>query len=213
MADKGADGLLRREAETGETVMRLIIASNNQGKIREYKDIFEPLGFQAVSQNEANICLETEETGATFEENACLKARAIRKKTQCCIIADDSGLEVEALGGEPGLYSARYKGLETEHERRMAVLKGLEGQGNRKARFVTCICFMDEAGEEHLFKGVWNGEIALREEGTGGFGYDPIFIAEEAGGKTTASMPISFKETHSHRARAVKALIAWLRER
>ena len=190
--------------------MKLIIASNNRGKIREYRDIFEPFGFQVFSQSEENICLEVEETGSTFEENAILKARAIHEISHCCVISDDSGLEVEALGGEPGLFSARYKGLETEHERRMAVLKGLEGSDNRRARFVTCICFIDETGAEHLFTGIWNGEIACQEEGTNGFGYDPIFISEDSHGKTTASMPLSFKETYSHRAKAVRRLMSWL---
>lgn len=193
--------------------MKLIIASNNKGKIREYKDIFEPLGFSVVSQSEENIALDVEETGTTFAENAALKARAIYDLAHCCVIADDSGLEVEALGGEPGLYSARYKGLETEHERRMAILQGLEGKENRNARFVTCICFLDEAGEAHLFTGIWNGEMAYREEGTNGFGYDPIFISEDGNGKTTASLPLSFKETYSHRAKAVRELMAYLRAR
>ncbi|MBQ8130356.1 MAG: RdgB/HAM1 family non-canonical purine NTP pyrophosphatase [Clostridia bacterium] len=193
--------------------MKLIIASKNKGKIREYKDIFEPLGFQVYGQDEANIHLDVEETGTTFEQNAALKARAIYDRAHSCVISDDSGLEVEALGGEPGLYSARYKGLQTEHERRMAVLKGLEGKENRNARFVTCICFIDETGEEHLFTGIWNGVIAEKEEGTNGFGYDPIFISGDGNGKTTASLPLSFKETHSHRAKAVKKLIAYLQAR
>ena len=193
--------------------MKLIIASNNEGKIREYKDVLEPFGFQTVSQGEENIHLEVEETGSTFEQNAALKARAIYDLSHCCVIADDSGMEVEALGGEPGLYSARYKGLPTEHERRMAVLNGLEGKENRRARFVTCICFINEKGEEHLFTGIWNGIIAEKEEGTNGFGYDPIFISEDGNGKTTASMPLSFKETYSHRAKAVKKLIAYLQSR
>ena len=193
--------------------MKLIIASNNKGKIQEYKDILAPFGFLVRSQAEENITLQVEETGTTFEQNAALKARAIYDLAHCCVISDDSGLEVEALGGEPGLYSARYKGLETEHERRMAVLKGLEGKENRNARFVTCICFMDETGKEHLFTGIWHGVIAAKEEGTNGFGYDPIFISEDSDGKTTASMPLSFKEAHSHRAKAVKALISWLQSR
>lgn len=155
--------------------MKLIIASNNPGKNEEYRDILEPFGFQVVSQKQEAICLEVEETGTTFEENALLKARAIYEITHCCVISDDSGLEVEALGGEPGLYSARYKGLPTEHERRLAVLEGLKGSDNRKARFVTCICFIDESGREHLFTGEWNGVIAEKEEGSNGFGYDPIF--------------------------------------
>ncbi len=190
--------------------MKLIIASNNHGKIREYKDIFEPFGFQVYSQGEENIRLEVEETGDTFEQNAILKARAIYELSHCCVISDDSGLEVEALGGAPGIFSARYKGLQTEHERRLAVLKGLEGSDQRKARFVTCICFIDDTGKEHLFTGIWNGEIAYREEGTNGFGYDPIFISEDGNGKTTASMPLSFKETYSHRAKAVRKLMSWL---
>ena len=193
--------------------MKLIIASGNRGKIREYRDIFEPFGFEVRSQEEEGIRPEVEETGTTFEENAALKARAVRGDSRCCVIADDSGLEVEALGGEPGLYSARYKGLETEHERRLAVLKGLEGSENRRARFVTCICFIDEAGEEHLFTGTWNGEIAFSEEGTNGFGYDPIFISEDGNGRTTASMPLSFKEAYSHRAKAVRGLMAYLQSR
>ena len=190
--------------------MKLIIASNNKGKIREYKDIFEPFGFEVRSQGEENIRLEVEETGTTFAQNAVLKARAIYEISRCCVISDDSGLEVESLGGEPGLFSARYKGLKTEHERRLAVLKGLEGSSRRNARFVTCICFMDDTGKEHLFTGIWNGRIAYREEGSNGFGYDPIFIPEDGGGKTTASMPLSFKETHSHRAKAVRKLVSWL---
>ena len=86
--------------------MRLVIASNNPGKVREYKEIFGPSGFQVLSQGEAGIRLEVEETGTTFEENSLLKARAVYDLSRCCVIADDSGLEVEALGGEPGLYSA-----------------------------------------------------------------------------------------------------------
>lgn len=190
--------------------MELIIASNNSGKIKEYRDIFEPFGYQVFSQGEKNIRLEVEETGVTFEENAVLKAQAIYDLTHHCVLSDDSGLEVEALNGEPGIYSARYQGLETEHERRMAILKGLENADNRNARFVTCICFIEKSGEKHLFKGVWKGTIAYSEEGTNGFGYDPIFISEDGGGKTTASLPISFKETYSHRAKAVKMLLNYL---
>ena len=193
--------------------MKLIIASNNKGKIREYKDIFEPFGFKVSSQNEEGIRLEVEETGSTFEQNALLKARAIYDIAHCCVISDDSGLEVTALGGEPGIYSARYKGLETEHERREAILEALDGADDRSARFVTCICFIDETGEEHLFTGIWNGVIAEREEGTNGFGYDPIFISEDGNGNTTASLSLSFKETYSHRAKAVNKLLEYLRSR
>jgi XTP/dITP diphosphohydrolase len=193
--------------------MELIIASNNKGKIREYKDIFEPFGFQVFSQSEKNINLVVEETGTTFEENAILKAQAVYERTHCYVLSDDSGLEVEALNNEPGIYSARYKGLETEHERRMAILQGLEGSDNRNAHFVCCICLIEDNGTKHLFKGIWNGTIAFAEEGENGFGYDRIFIPENGEGHTTASHPISFKETYSHRAKAVAQLMDYLKRR
>lgn len=192
--------------------MELIIATHNQGKVKEYKDIFEKYGFDVYSEEEKGIFLEVEETGTTFEENALLKAQAIYDVTHTCVISDDSGLEVEALNNEPGIYSARYKGLKSEHDRRLAILDGLKDKENRNAHLVTCICFIDENGKSHLFKGVWNGQIALQEEGTNGFGYDPIFIAENANGKTTASLPISFKETYSHRAKAVKQLVDYIEQ-
>jgi len=190
--------------------MDLIIASNNKGKIRELKNILEPLGFSVYSQSEKNINIEVEETGATFEENAALKAQAIYNKTHSSVISDDSGLEVDALNNEPGIYSARYKGLNTDEERRRAILKEMEGISNRKARFICCICYIDEKGQEHLFKAIWNGEISLYEEGSNGFGYDPIFIAEEANGKTISSLPNEFKEKYSHRAKAVRMLMEYL---
>ena len=193
--------------------MKLVIASNNKGKIREYKEILTPLGFEICSQEEAGILLETEETGSTFEENALLKASAVWNRARCCVISDDSGLEVEALGGEPGIYSARYLGLPTEHERRAAILERLKGKDNRRAHFVCCICFMDEHGGARLFTGVWNGAIAESEEGVNGFGYDPIFISDDGNGSTTASLPLSFKETYSHRARAVALLLEYLKNR
>ena len=191
--------------------MKLILATNNKGKVKEYRDILTPLGFEVQSQSEAGIHLDVEETGTTFAENAYLKAKAIYDIAHCCVLSDDSGLQVTALGGEPGIYSARYKGLPTEHERRMAILDGLKDKADRSARFVCCVCFLDETGERHLFTGVWNGTIAEAEEGTNGFGYDPIFMAEDSGGRTTASLPITFKETHSHRAKAVGQLMDYLR--
>ena len=191
--------------------MKLILATNNRGKVKEYRDILTPLGFEVQSQAEAGIHLDVEETGETFAENAYLKAKAIYDIAHCCVLSDDSGLQVAALGGEPGIYSARYKGLPTEHERRMAILEGLKDKSDRSARFVCCVCLIDEKGEKHLFTGIWNGAIAEKEEGTNGFGYDPIFMAEDSGGHTTASLPISFKETHSHRAKAVGQLMDYLR--
>ena len=191
--------------------MDLIIATGNRGKLKEYRDILAPLGWNVLSQAEAGADIDVEETGTTFEENAVLKARAVWERTGACVLSDDSGLQVAALNGEPGIYSARYRGLKTEEERRQAVLKGLEGAADRSARFVCCICFMTADGAPHLFTGVWNGSIAAKASGSNGFGYDPIFVAGESGGHTTAEMPIEFKETRSHRARAVRLLTEWLR--
>lgn len=192
--------------------MDLIIASNNKGKIIEYKGLLQGFGYTVFSQSEKNINIEVEETGTTFEENAILKAQAIYDKTHECVISDDSGLEVEALNNEPGIYSARYKGLTSEKERRLEILKDLEGKINRKAKFTACICYIDEKGKTHIFKGEWKGTIAFKEEGQNGFGYDSIFIAEESNGKTTASLPIEFKETYSHRAKATKLLVEYLKK-
>lgn len=193
--------------------MDIIIASNNKGKISEYRNILGGLGYNVYSQSEKGIDIEVEETGTTFEENAILKAQAIYDKTQACVLSDDSGLEVEALNNEPGIYSARYKGLTTDEARRRAILEELEGKTNRKAKFTCCICYIDEEGEKHLFKGVWYGDIALKEEGTNGFGYDPIFISEDGNGKTTASLPIEFKDKNSHRAKAVNMLFNYLKNK
>ncbi len=192
--------------------MDLIVASNNKGKIKEYKDILEPLGFTIFSQSEKNINIEVEENGTTFEENAILKAQAIYERLHTAVISDDSGLEVEALNNEPGIYSARYKGIQSDEGKRKEILKELENIDNRKAKFTCCICYIDEFGNKNLFKGIWNGNIAFKEEGTNGFGYDPIFISEEANGMTTACMPDKFKETYSHRAKAVNQLLDFLKK-
>ena len=186
--------------------MELVVASNNQGKIREYRDLLEPLGFRVFSLEDKDLEIEVEETGSTFAENAILKAQAVHERTHGWVLSDDSGLSVEALNGEPGIYSARYQGLPTEHERRMAVLQGLENQEDRSARFVCCICLIDARGESRLFKGVWNGEIAQREEGTNGFGYDSLFYLPERG-CTMAQLPPEEKNAISHRHNALHALL------
>lgn len=190
--------------------MELIVASGNRGKLSEYRAILEPLGFSVVSQKEKGVETDAEEKGASFEENALLKARAAHDITGGWVLSDDSGLEVTALGGEPGIYSARYRGLKTEHERRQAILSALEGKADRSARFVCCICLIDPEGEARFFTGIWPGSIAEREEGSSGFGYDPIFVSEDSGGRTTASLPIAFKETFSHRAKAAAKLRKWI---
>ncbi len=187
--------------------MKIIIASNNSGKIKEFKKILEPKGYDVVSQNEAGINMEVEETGTTFKENSTLKAEAIYNLTHTAVLADDSGLEVEYLNGEPGIYSARYMGLDTDEARRNCILEKLKGveESKRKARFVCCICYIDENGNKQYAQGYWNGKIAQEPNGQNGFGYDPIFIPDGEQ-RTSAEMLPEEKNSKSHRANALKIL-------
>ena len=132
----------------------LILATNNENKIKEYRQILSEFGFNIKSQSEAGINIEVEETGTTFEENSRLKAQAIYDIKKTNVIADDSGLEVRALNNEPGVYSARYKGLSTARERNEYILNRLKEEKDRFARFVTTICYIDDTGHEELFKGI-----------------------------------------------------------
>lgn len=187
--------------------MNIIIASNNQGKIREFKKMLEPMGYTVLSQSEAGIDIEVEETGTTFKENATLKAEAIYNLKHTAVLADDSGLEVDFLNGEPGIFSARYMGLDSDEARRNCILDKLKGieESKRTARFVCCICYIDEKGNKQYAEGYWNGKIAEEARGKNGFGYDPIFIPE---GETitSAQMLPEDKNSKSHRACALKKL-------
>lgn len=187
--------------------MNIIIASNNQGKIREFKKMLEPMGYTVLSQSEAGINIEVEETGTTFKENATLKAEAIYNLKHTAVLADDSGIEVEFLNMEPGIYSARYMGLDSDEARRNCILEKLQGveENKRKARFVCCICYIDENGNKKYAEGYWNGKIAEEARGENGFGYDPIFIPDGEN-ITSAEMLPDDKNQKSHRALALKKL-------
>lgn len=189
----------------------LIIASNNENKLKEYRSILKDFNFDIKSQSEAGINIEVEETGTTFEENSKLKADAIFELTHKNVIADDSGLMINALNGEPGVYSARYKGLKNADQRNGYILGRLESESDRTATFVTTIYYIDETGHAELFKGLWNGSISDRIRGEEGFGYDPIFIPEGET-KTTAELGIEYKNANSHRARATKELVKYLKK-
>ena len=187
--------------------MKLVIASNNKGKIKEYKQMLEPFGYEVISQSEAGINIEVEETGTTFAENSALKARAIRKIADvCAVLADDSGLEIDALNGEPGVYSARYGGLKTDEDRNSLVLEKMKDVPDEKrtARFVCTIHFIKENGEEIAVSGKVDGKIGYEPLGENGFGYDPIFMY---GDKSFAQVPADIKNSVSHRANALKMLI------
>lgn len=192
--------------------MNIIVASNNEGKIKEFKKILEPLGYNVISQKEAGINIEVNETGTTFRENSELKARAIYEITHTQVLADDSGIEVEYLNNEPGIYSARYKGLKTDEEKRNYILNQLEGiePSKRNARFVCCICYINKEGKESFAEGYWNGKIAMQAKGENGFGYDPIFIPNGEK-RTSAEMLPEEKNAVSHRAVALKKLLEILK--
>ena len=191
--------------------MRMILASNNKKKLVELRDILSEFGIEVLSQSEAGLNLEVEETGTTFEENARLKAEAVCRALNEPAVADDSGLVVEALNGEPGVYSARYGGEEckSDEERTLLLLKNMEGMENRRARFVSCIACVFPNGDIIEARGECHGEITLSQKGEGGFGYDPVFGL--ANGKTMSELTPSDKNAISHRGNALKIFETKLR--
>lgn len=191
--------------------MKLIIASNNEGKINEYRKLLTPLGYEVVSQSEVGINIKPEENGSTFAENAAIKAREIAKIAKCAVLADDSGLCIDALNGEPGVYSARYGGLKTDEERSALVLEKMKDVMDeyRTAHFICAIHFIKANGKEISVEGKVDGKIGYEPRGTNGFGYDPIFMFE---GKSFAQHSSEFKNKVSHRGDALLKLIIKLRE-
>lgn len=191
--------------------MRYILASNNKGKLKEMKAILAALGEEVVSQSEGGLSIEAEETGSTFEENALIKAKAACEALSEPAIADDSGLAVEALGGAPGVYSARYGGCTNDSERVNLLLKNMEGEKNRRAKFVSCIACCFPNGDVITARGECAGVITLDPRGEGGFGYDPVFEFPETG-KTMAELSEEEKNAVSHRGKALKIFEMKLRE-
>lgn len=186
--------------------MKVIAATKNKGKLREMAEILSGLDIEIVSQQEAGIELDVEETGDTFEKNALIKARAVYMVSDSPVIADDSGICVEALGGAPGVHSARYAGEDATDADRVAKLLGeMEGTENRVAKFVTAVAFIYPDGREVTARGEVNGHITREAQGEGGFGYDPVFYSSELG-KTFAQASEEEKNSVSHRSRALKNL-------
>ncbi|MDO5560096.1 MAG: XTP/dITP diphosphatase [Oscillospiraceae bacterium] len=184
--------------------MNVILASNNQHKIAEIKKILEPLGYDVISLSEAGITTEIDETGRTFEENALIKAKAIYDMKHCAVIADDSGLEVDALDGAPGVYSHRYAGEDADDEARCAkLLSELSGipHEKRTARFVCVICFIDNDSSAVTVRGTCEGIIGTKPAGNNGFGYDPVFMY---GDRSFAQLTSQEKNSVSHRADALR---------
>ena len=196
----------------------LLIATRNAGKIREFASLFEelPVRLRSLSEFPQAAAAEVEETGATFAENSALKARFYAALTGIWTLADDSGLEVEALGGAPGIYSARYAGANaSDMERVRRLLEELRqtGDARRRARFV---CTITLAQPRPLtldkFTGICEGRIAAAPRGQGGFGYDPIFIPDGYD-QTFGELSSEIKQQISHRALALRAAYSFLRER
>ena len=194
--------------------MKMILASNNAHKMSEMRAILADLGVELLSQREAGCDFEVEETGTTFEENAYLKAIAVTRATGMPAIADDSGLEVDSLNGEPGVYSARYSGSHehTDAQRNEYLLKMLEGVPlqDRTARFVSSICCTFPNGDVLRARGTMEGKILFAPEGKNGFGYDPLFLAD---GQTVTNglLTAEQKNAISHRGKALRMLQEELR--
>lgn len=193
----------------------MIFATGNQGKIKEIKAILGDIGEEILSMKEAGIDIDIVEDGNSFEENAVIKARAVMERTGQLVLADDSGLEVDALGGEPGIYSARYLGEDTSYEIKnrniIERLEGVEGEA-RSARFVCVIAAAFPDGEVVTTRGTIEGVIAKEPAGENGFGYDPIVYVPEYK-MTTGQMEPEAKNAISHRGKALCAMKKILEDR
>ena len=195
--------------------MKIVFATGNAGKVREIKAILADLNIEVLSMKEAGVVAEAEENGATFAENAMIKAKDIAGKVSNAIVmADDSGLVIDALNGEPGIYSARYLGEDTPYSVKNAhIINRLEGIAveERTARFVCAIAAVLPDGRVLSTEGTIEGYIGYEERGTNGFGYDPIFMLSEYG-CTTAQLSEEAKNAISHRGKALEAMKVKLKE-
>jgi XTP/dITP diphosphohydrolase len=196
--------------------MRVVLASSNKGKLRELSALLAPLGYDVVTQNTLGIDTPPE-TGDTFAANALLKARHAAAASNLPALADDSGIEVDALNGRPGIYSARYAGEgATDADNLLKMLAEMHGvpESKRTARYQCVIAFVSTAGDSNpiLAKGTWEGTLISHPRGLGGFGYDPIFIPSGFD-RTAAELDPEEKNSLSHRGQALRALINQLQNR
>ena len=193
---------------------KIVFATGNEGKMREVRLILQDLGFPVLSMKEAGVSLDIEENGTTFAENAMIKARAVWEKTGGIVLADDSGLVVDYLGGEPGVYSARYLGEDTSYEiKNQAIIDRLADakEEERTARFVSAIAAVLPDGSELVTEGTVEGLIAHEPAGNGGFGYDPIFYLPEYQ-CYSAELSLEEKNKLSHRGKALRLMKERLHE-
>ena len=193
--------------------MTLVLASNNKGKLREIREIMDDLGFTVSSMKEEGIESDPEENGTTFVENSLIKARAVHegcveKCIEAIVLADDSGLVIDCLNGEPGIFSARYLGRDTTYEEKNKNLierVNATGDKDRAARFVCAVAAVFPDGREKVVTGKIEGTVAFAPSGNKGFGYDPIFYVPSLG-CTTADIPCEQKNSISHRGNALRLM-------
>lgn len=193
--------------------MKIIFATGNKGKLREAAEILGE-GFELVTPADLGITEDIEETGETLKENSIIKAEYLYNRTSMNCFADDTGLEVDALGGAPGVHSARYAtdghDFEANIDKLLAELSKHPGE-SRTARFKSVVTLIID-GEKHFFEGTIEGRIAEQRSGSRGFGYDPVFIADDYPEQTFAEVPEEAKNAVSHRGRSLRAMAAWLKE-
>ena len=201
--------------------MKIVFATANAGKLREAAEVLGP-DFEIVSLAQAGITEDIPETGSTLQENSLQKAQYLFERTGLPCFADDTGLEVEALGGAPGIYSARYAGPGHDHSANMdKLLKELAilrreaptAPISRRARFRTVVTLILADGQPRFFEGACEGSIAREKRGNGGFGYDPVFLPDAYPGRTLAEVSEEEKNAVSHRGQAIRAMAAWLKSR
>jgi XTP/dITP diphosphohydrolase len=189
---------------------RAVVATRNEHKLRELREILASLELVPLPDT---VELPPEE-GETFAANALVKARTAHAATGLAAIADDSGIEAQAVGGRPGVHSARYAGPQASDQENLDLLLGeLAGAADRSAAYVCALAYIDEGGDEHMFEGRCKGRLALKPRGSGGFGYDPAFVPDDTGpddGRTMAELSDAEKHAISHRGQAARALASWL---
>lgn len=195
--------------------MEFWIASGNAGKIREYRMLLKELPLEIHSQSELSTYSSPEETGSTFKENSLIKAKGLHAvKSDVWVLSEDSGLEVDGLGGHPGVHSARYAGpraTDVENNAKVLQMLKLRSPQNRAAQFYCALTLISPDKKEHTFEGTIRGKIITSPRGDQGFGYDPLF-APEGEEKTLAELGLTYKNQHSHRFQAAQALIQFLKE-
>ena len=195
-----------------DKLSKVVLATKNAHKVKELSEMLAPYKIEVLATSDLSNDISWIEDGDTFEANALIKAKAIRKYWDGPILADDSGLCVDALDGGPGIYSSRYAGEDASDEmNNEKLIKEMQGKGNRDARFVCCLCLLDSIDNAHYFNGTLEGQIATSYAGNDGFGYDPIFIVKNSN-RHLAEYSSEDKNKISHRSNALQLFIKYLNE-